>query len=186
MNCKFAQSGPKSAAHTIPKPNQYTKARIPESVSFASRASKPIISIENRSGPRGARYSARIAAFYDVTAGTAGSPYEVLGIDESVSSIRDIKKAYKKMAIKYHPDVSPPDRVDENTGRFIMVKRAYETLTNPQRRASHDAGAHDERTVEKEEWKMKWQSQLDELKRRSKNISRSERVSWGARMRAQS
>ncbi|CAL1402847.1 unnamed protein product [Linum trigynum] len=58
--------------------------------------------------------------------------YDLLGIPESVS-LRDIKLAYKHLPRKYHPDVSPPDRVKEYTQRFIRVQEAYETLWIPDR-----------------------------------------------------
>ncbi|KAK4482986.1 hypothetical protein RD792_010160, partial [Penstemon davidsonii] len=120
--------------------------------------------------------------------------YDVLGIADSVEcTFTDIKKAYKQMARKYHPDVSPPDRVDEHTRRFVVVHQAYETLSNPQKRALYDNhlrfgfsanGSHqyDQGMAETGEWKMRWQSQLDELKRRNSN---KEKMSWGARMRNQ-
>lgn len=63
--------------------------------------------------------------------------YELLGIPES-GSLSDIKKAYKQLARKYHPDVSPPDRAEEYTQRFILVQEAYETLADPQTRALYD------------------------------------------------
>ncbi|RWW77653.1 hypothetical protein BHE74_00014173 [Ensete ventricosum] len=66
-----------------------------------------------------------------------GSFYEMLGIPES-GSFDDIKRAYKQMALKYHPDVSPPDLADEYTRRFIEVQEAYETLSDPRLRALYD------------------------------------------------
>lgn len=63
--------------------------------------------------------------------------YELLGIPES-GSFDDIKRAYKLMARKYHPDVSPPDRTEEYTHRFIEVQEAYETLSNPRLRVLYD------------------------------------------------
>ena len=63
--------------------------------------------------------------------------YELLGIPES-GSLFDIKQAYKQLARKYHPDVSPPGRVEEYTKRFIRVQEAYETLSDPTRRALYD------------------------------------------------
>lgn len=63
--------------------------------------------------------------------------YELLGIPES-GSLLEIKQAYKQLARKYHPDVSPPDRVEEYTKRFIQVQEAYETLSDPRRRAMYD------------------------------------------------
>lgn len=63
--------------------------------------------------------------------------YELLGIPET-GSISEIKKAYKQLARKYHPDVSPSDRTEEFTKRFIKVQEAYETLSDPQTRAMYD------------------------------------------------
>ncbi|KAM0026705.1 putative DnaJ domain, Chaperone J-domain superfamily [Helianthus debilis subsp. tardiflorus] len=59
--------------------------------------------------------------------------YDLLGISETVT-LSEIKHAYKKMALKYHPDVSPPDRVEEYTMKFIRVQEAYETLSDPEAR----------------------------------------------------
>ncbi|XAR48789.1 hypothetical protein NMG60_11031731 [Bertholletia excelsa] len=126
--------------------------------------------------------------------------YELLGISETGTMV-EIKQAYKQLARKYHPDVSPPGRVEEYTQRFIRVQEAYETLSDPRRRALYDRdmarGLHlsfsarrryqsDEQQMEdKSEWKMRWQSQLSELKRRSMNKDSRGNMSWGARMRRQ-
>ncbi|KAI3450828.1 hypothetical protein Pfo_007493 [Paulownia fortunei] len=199
MSCKFASSNANAPFYVFSKPNPSTKTLIHEAISFTSQVRKSRISIKNPSGPCRTRATARIKAFYAPTGCADQSLYEVLGIAETGSTLSDIKKAYKKMARKYHPDVSPPDRVDEHTRRFIMVKEAYETLSNPQRRALYDKDLaeglglgfsarrpyhYDQRMEETGEWKTRWQSQLEELKRRSKNPSRG-RMSWGARMRSQ-
>ncbi|MBS3679533.1 molecular chaperone DnaJ [Ornithinibacillus massiliensis] len=64
--------------------------------------------------------------------------YEVLGIDKSASK-EEIKKAYRKLARKYHPDVNKePDAAD----KFKEVKEAYETLSNDQKRAQYDQFGH--------------------------------------------
>lgn len=63
--------------------------------------------------------------------------YELLGIPQT-GTLPEIKQAYKQLARKYHPDVSPPDRVEEYTQRFIRVQEAYETLSDPGRRALYD------------------------------------------------
>ena len=63
--------------------------------------------------------------------------YELLGIRET-GNLPEIKQAYKQLARKYHPDVSPPDRVVEYTERFILVQEAYETLSDPSSRALYD------------------------------------------------
>ncbi|KAJ9153986.1 hypothetical protein P3X46_027367 [Hevea brasiliensis] len=125
--------------------------------------------------------------------------YELLGIPESGTLI-EIKQAYKKVARKYHPDVSPPDRVEEYTQRFIRVQEAYETLSDPRRRALYDRdmarGLHlafsarrrhqnDEELEVRGEWKNCWEAQLSELKRRSMNKDAEGNLSWAARMRRQ-
>nr|CAD1830319.1 unnamed protein product [Ananas comosus var. bracteatus] len=126
-----------------------------------------------------------------------GSFYELLGISEE-GSFEEIKSAYKRMALRYHPDVSPPERADEHTRRFIEVQEAYETLSDPARRALYDrhltCGLHlafssrrprpfDEELEERSGWKNRWQDQVAELKRRSMTKDSDENLSWGARMR---
>ncbi|KAG6528014.1 hypothetical protein ZIOFF_010151 [Zingiber officinale] len=69
--------------------------------------------------------------------GFEASLYDLLGVPSSVSA-GEIKKAYKHLARKYHPDVSPPERAEEYTQRFIEVQEAYETLSDPRRRALYD------------------------------------------------
>ncbi|KAK4489153.1 hypothetical protein RD792_004947 [Penstemon davidsonii] len=120
--------------------------------------------------------------------------YELLGIPET-GSLLEMKQAYKKLARKYHPDVSPPGRVEEYTQAFIRVQEAYETLSDPRRREMYDLniakGLHlafsrsefDEEIEEKNEWKSQWQSQLSGLKRRSMYKESSENMSWAARIR---
>ncbi|XP_065862752.1 chaperone protein dnaJ 20, chloroplastic-like [Euphorbia lathyris] len=129
--------------------------------------------------------------------------YELLGIPESGSLI-EIKQAYKQLARKYHPDVSPPDRVQEYTQKFIQVQEAYEILSDPRSRAVYDRdmarGLHlafsargryrnDEDLEVRSDWKNRWESQLSELKRRSMNKEAEEdaeeNLSWAARMRRQ-
>lgn len=61
--------------------------------------------------------------------------YEVLGIDRSASDA-DIKKAYRKMSRRYHPDIAGPEFED----KFKEVNNAYEVLSNPERRRMYDAG----------------------------------------------
>lgn len=77
------------------------------------------------------------AAINDGFVKTEPSFYDLLGIPET-GSLLEIKQAYKQMARKYHPDVSPPGRVEEYTKRFIRVQEAYETLSDPSRRALYD------------------------------------------------
>ncbi|WP_042146006.1 molecular chaperone DnaJ [Paucisalibacillus sp. EB02] len=64
--------------------------------------------------------------------------YEVLGLEKNASK-EEIKKAYRKLARKYHPDVNKePDAAD----KFKEAKEAYETLSNEQKRAQYDQFGH--------------------------------------------
>ena len=66
--------------------------------------------------------------------------YEVLGVDKSASEA-DIKKAFKKLARKYHPDLNRdnPKAAEE---KFKEVNEAYEVLSNPQKKAQYDQFGH--------------------------------------------
>ncbi len=61
--------------------------------------------------------------------------YELLGVSKSASQ-DDIKKAYRKMAMKYHPDKNPGDKVAER--KFKEMGEAYEVLKDTQKRAQYD------------------------------------------------
>ncbi|KAL9431346.1 hypothetical protein AB3S75_026515 [Citrus x aurantiifolia] len=123
--------------------------------------------------------------------------YDLLGIPQSVTP-REIKQAYKHLVLKYHPDVSPPERIDENTKRFIRLQEAYETLSDPNTRALYDnhlatgsfiafssrkPSRYKEGLDDYGTWRIRWQSQLTELKRRSMNKDSRDHMSWGSRIR---
>ena len=61
--------------------------------------------------------------------------YEVLNIQKNASA-DEIKKAYRKLAIKYHPDKNPEN--SEAESRFKEATEAYEVLSNPQKRSTYD------------------------------------------------
>lgn len=65
--------------------------------------------------------------------------YEVLGVDKGVND-DDLKKAYRKAAKKYHPDLHPGDKDAE--AKFKEVNEAYEVLSNPDKRQRYDAYGH--------------------------------------------
>ncbi|WP_218353981.1 molecular chaperone DnaJ [Alteromonas lipotrueiana] len=65
--------------------------------------------------------------------------YEVLGVGRD-AGVRDIKKAYKKLAMKYHPDRTQGDKELEN--KFKEIQEAYEILTDDQKRAAYDQYGH--------------------------------------------
>lgn len=65
--------------------------------------------------------------------------YEVLGVTRSAPE-PEIKKAYRRLAMKYHPDRNPGDKAAE--GKFKEAKEAYEVLTDAQKRAAYDQFGH--------------------------------------------
>ena len=65
--------------------------------------------------------------------------YEVLGVSKDAAE-RDIKKAYKRLAMKFHPDRTQGDKSKEE--QFKEVKEAYEILTDDQKRAAYDQYGH--------------------------------------------
>ena len=65
--------------------------------------------------------------------------YEVLGVQKSVSA-DELKKAYRQMAKKYHPDLHPNDKEAEQ--KFKEINEAYEVLSDADKRAKYDQFGH--------------------------------------------
>src|SRR3954469_3823395 len=62
--------------------------------------------------------------------------YVILGLERG-ASLNDVKRAYKRLARKCHPDINPGDRMA--AAQFRQVAEAYETLSDPDRRSQYDA-----------------------------------------------
>ena len=65
--------------------------------------------------------------------------YEVLGVDRSVSE-GELKKAYRRLAMKFHPDRNPDDPSAEE--KFKEAKEAFDILSDSNKRASYDQFGH--------------------------------------------
>src|SRR5678816_4290616 len=65
--------------------------------------------------------------------------YEVLAVEKTATA-EEIKKSYRKLAIKFHPDKNPGDKAAEES--FKEVGEAYEALSDPQTRAAYDQYGH--------------------------------------------
>lgn len=67
--------------------------------------------------------------------------YEVLGVPKNASD-DEIKKAYRKLAMKYHPDRNQGDAAKSAEEKFKEAKEAYEMLSDPQKKAAYDQYGH--------------------------------------------
>jgi molecular chaperone DnaJ len=72
-------------------------------------------------------------------AATKRDYYEILGVERGTSD-EDLKKAYRKLAVKYHPDKNPGDKTAEE--KFKELGEAYEVLSDSQKRAAYDRYGH--------------------------------------------
>src|ERR1035437_1450250 len=63
--------------------------------------------------------------------------YKTLGVDKKAKA-EEVKKAYRKLARKYHPDKNPDDKAAE--ARFKEISAAYDTLGNAEKRKEYDEG----------------------------------------------
>ena len=61
--------------------------------------------------------------------------YKILGVERSATQ-DEIKKAYRKLAVKYHPDKNPDDKVAEE--KFKEISEAYQVIGNPDSRKKYD------------------------------------------------
>jgi molecular chaperone DnaJ len=66
--------------------------------------------------------------------------YELLGVDKNANA-DDLKKAYRKLAIKYHPDKNPGDKEAED--KFKEIAEAYSVLSDPDKKARYDRFGHE-------------------------------------------
>jgi len=106
--------------------------------------------------------------------------YKVLSLEHRPDvGAEEIKRAYRRLALRHHPDVCPPSRRAESTELFLELRRAYETLSDPARRVRYAA---DLRTDGGEVARPRpgvafarsvWESQLCVLRARSEQRQRA-------------
>ena len=113
--------------------------------------------------------------------------YKVLSLSPNSATMDDIKKAYRSMALRYHPDVCHDgSKKEETTRMFVQLNAAYRTLSNPWLRADYDyeLGLRSEKSVVgNESGRSKWLSWREGRtyvwhKRRVRGAVELERKTW--------
>ncbi|WJX46601.1 hypothetical protein P8452_33384 [Trifolium repens] len=115
--------------------------------------------------------------------------YKMLSVNPKNATMEEIKRAYRSMALQYHPDVChDPSMKEESTRIFVRLNAAYETLSNPMLREQYDSELglknnmmNMNNIVNQEIWRSRWQEQVVELKKRSSRRTGQK----GSRMRTQ-
>ncbi|KAK9285252.1 hypothetical protein L1049_024441 [Liquidambar formosana] len=119
--------------------------------------------------------------------------YKVLSLSPHNACDEEIKRAYRTMALRYHPDVCHPSMKEESTRKFVQLHAAYKTLSDPVAREEYDfqLGLNSSGRKSKMSFgdeggmRNRWQDQIFELKRKSNRRKAQKDGSWGSRMRSQ-
>uniref|UniRef100_A0A453KQ33 J domain-containing protein n=2 Tax=Aegilops tauschii subsp. strangulata TaxID=200361 RepID=A0A453KQ33_AEGTS len=135
-----------------------------------------------RSGHCNCRVKAAAAASAGVRSPSRGDYYKVLSLDHSADvGAEEVKRAYRRLALQYHPDVCPPSRRAESTELFVELQRAYETLSDPATRVQYDAelrtGRAPTRPTADGFARDVWEAQLSVLRARSERRQNGSRCS---------
>ncbi|KAI4375856.1 hypothetical protein MLD38_013676 [Melastoma candidum] len=117
--------------------------------------------------------------------------YEMLSLCPGSTSEGDVKRAFRSLVLRYHPDVCDPSAQEESTRMFLMIHEAYRTLSDPVLREEYDynlglnaggAGRNNGRAGLDGYRGTRWQEQVMELRKRRSGGRRGE-PTWGSIMR---
>ncbi|XP_050902842.1 chaperone protein dnaJ 20, chloroplastic [Lathyrus oleraceus] len=113
-----------------------------------------------------------------------GNLYKILCLSSNTATTTDdIKRAYRTMALQYHPDVFRDGlKKEESTKMFVQVNEAYKTMSNPKLKEEYDSELFGLGNLRR----SKWMEQMVELNRKSdtRKGGSASSSSWGSRMRA--
>ncbi|XP_028753132.1 chaperone protein dnaJ 20, chloroplastic-like [Neltuma alba] len=165
------------------------------SVLFPNRSSHGLNPLSKKSQSQGLSVSCGARKLgIEVEETTPENFYKILSLNPKTATKDEIKKAYRSMALQYHPDICrDPSRKEKCTRIFVQLHAAYETLLDPVLREEYDyeLGLITKKSNNKsvnggERWRRRWEEQVAELKRRSDvSMSQKEKSSWASRVRAQ-
>lgn len=97
---------------------------------------------------------------------------EISSLKTKSADVDQLKKAYRKLALRYHPDVCDPTLKEESTRMFIELQSTYLNLLDQESQKNITS-----------ESRYKWEGQLSELRKRSVSRNEEKDGSWGSRMR---
>jgi len=84
-----------------------------------------------------------------LTLAIAGTDYyKILGVSRSASSA-DIKRAYRKLSLKYHPDKNPSEDAAQ---KFAEIASAYSVLSDDEKRRTYDSGGEEAVKMQEQRW----------------------------------
>ncbi|KAK2810555.1 hypothetical protein FQN50_002812 [Emmonsiellopsis sp. PD_5] len=84
------------------------------------------------------------------------NPYEVLGIDDEKATADEIKSAYRKKALKHHPDKAPPSSKETAHKHFQEIAFAYAILSDPRRRRRYDTTGNTSESLNLDDDDFSW------------------------------
>ncbi|KAJ3691247.1 hypothetical protein LUZ61_020411 [Rhynchospora tenuis] len=111
------------------------------SLTFSSQTSMAALPTQNKHRTRTTVTCAATAAPPRSASRSISSStlYDVLGI-QSGATYREIKAAYRRLVLEFHPDIVPAEQKADSASEFIRIHDAYATLSDPDKKASYDRG----------------------------------------------